>query len=439
MRLKVSLVPGDEASIEVANVNIECGTGEQILRWLAFTACSRLSYIRGEVPGAYVPQAVLNQEGLIRDVDTVINELHGDGDTVVVQFTTGPEAFKSRWDGRPKTPPFRWGADGLIGATDEDWLQDGLDLHAFAVDDMVSEDLARVSPDAKDQDIKATHALLVKHGGALQAMFKFYESFGDVDMRDVDKMNLEQFRQCMRDAKVTNDHFKPSNVDECFSEVQVQNRKGGAKKTSNESSIHIEAFFVAVLRVAARKYAMGREGGFAELNMRLSHFITTHVYEHIGPIFQKDYDSLKGCLTSETELLLRKGRRLTQQTLDSCQLRRVAAAERRLDVRYLGVHLSKWGLLGKPKGAGYLELAKFVVFAKQRTNDLTQFVVHQSPYELNYDEFERMLAALAFHMYGKVGEGGAEREEPFVEFLGEFLDDIFRKAGVLLEVSKDDE
>lgn len=33
---------------EVATVNIECGTGEQILRWLAFTACSRLSYLRGE-------------------------------------------------------------------------------------------------------------------------------------------------------------------------------------------------------------------------------------------------------------------------------------------------------------------------------------------------------------------------------------------------------
>jgi len=31
-------------------VNIECGTGEQIMRWLAFTACSRLSYLRGELP-----------------------------------------------------------------------------------------------------------------------------------------------------------------------------------------------------------------------------------------------------------------------------------------------------------------------------------------------------------------------------------------------------
>ena len=39
----------------------------------------------------------------------------------------------------------------------------------------------------------------MKHGGALQALFKYYESFGDTDARDVDKMNLEQFRQGLTD------------------------------------------------------------------------------------------------------------------------------------------------------------------------------------------------------------------------------------------------
>jgi hypothetical protein len=38
------------------------------------------------------------------------------------------------------------------------------------------------------------------------------------------------------------------------------------------------------------------------------------------------------------------------------------------------------------------ELAKLVIFAKQTNEDLTQFTVHQSPYELNYDELERLLA-----------------------------------------------
>ena len=374
----------------------------------------------------------------------VINELHSDGDTVIVHFSKGPEAFKARWEGRPKTPPFKWGPSGLIGATDQDWLEDGLDMYAFDVDDLVNESLAQVSPEAKDEDVKSTHAVLVKHGGILQAIFKYYESFGDQSLQAADKMNMEQFRQCMRDAKVTNATFKPDNVDECFNEVLPRNLKGASKKSSNDSSVGIEGFFVALVRVAARKYDMGRENGFAELNMRLSHFITTEILNHLGPIMQKSHDALKDGFSSETELLLRKGRRLTMQTLDSCQLRRVASAERRLDVKYLCHHMTKWGTLtaaekyDKGKMINFLELARFVIFAKQPdTSDVTQYTVHNAPYELNYDEFERFLVALAFHMYNQPGAGpdGGEREEPFVEFLGEFLDDIFRKSGVLLELA----
>lgn len=377
----------------------------------------------------------------------VINELHRDGDTVIVHFSNGPEAFKSRWEGRPKTPPFRWGTDGLIGATDQDWLEDGLDLYAFGVDDLVNESLAQVSPDAKEQDMKATQAVLVKYGGILQALFKYYESYGDLSIQAADKMTLEQFRQCMRDAKVTNNNFKPDNVDECFSEVQPRNLKGASKKSSNDSSVGIEAFFIALLRVAARKYNMGRDNGFAELNMRLSHFITAELLANIGPILQKSHNALSGCLTSETQLLLRKGRRLTMQTLDSCQLRRVAAAERRLDVKYLSHHMTKWGILSASekkirKGCvSFVQLAKLVIFAKQpEARDVTQYVVHNAPYELSYDEFERFLAALAFHMYNQPGGGpdGGDREETFVEFLGEFLDDIFRRSGVLLELNDND-
>ena len=370
---------------------------------------------------------------------------------MIVHFSKGPEAFKSRWEGRPKTPPFRWGADGLIGATDQDWLEDGLDLYAFGVDDLVNESLAQVSPEAKDDDIKATHAVLVKYGGILQAVFKYYESYGDLSVQAADKMNLEQFRQCMRDAKVTTNTFKPDNVDDCFSEVQPRNLKGASKKNSTDSSVGIEGFFVALLRVAARKYDMGKDNGFAELNMRLTHFITTELLVTLGPILQKSHDSLAGCLTTETQLLLRKGRRLTMQTLDSCQLRRVAAAERRLDVKYLSHHMTKWGILSTAeKGAlkksiSFLDLARLVVFAKQPDTkspgaDVSQYGVHNTPYELNYDEFERFLAALAFHMYNipPSGGGGGEREEPFVEFLGEFLDDIFRRSGVLLELNDND-
>ena len=59
---------------------------------------------------------------------------------------------------------------------------------------------------------------------------------------------------------------------------------------------YIEAFFVAILRVAARKYDMGKENGFAELNMRqgLTH---VHFSAHAEPfVLLKPNASNKSCL-----------------------------------------------------------------------------------------------------------------------------------------------
>lgn len=431
MRLKVSLVPYDDgANKEIAYVHIECGTGEQILRWLAYTACSRLSYLQGEVPGCYVPQAVLNQEGLLRDVDTVINELHQDGDVVVVQFSKGPVAFEARWEGRPTTPPFKWGADGLIGVSDTDWL-DTMDLAGFGVGDLVNEQLVDVNPQAKEQELVELHKVLMKYGGLLLCCFKYYESQGDVDQRDVDKMTLEQFRAFSRDARILNDNFKPAQVDEIYGEA-AKVQKMVSKKGAADASIGIEAFIVGVIHVAAKKFNMGMEGGFAELYMRMEILVKNHIVENIGNIFSEKNKMLRECLTPETELLLKKGRRLTEQTLDSCQLKRVAAEERRLDVKYLCTHLTKWDLLLKK--LAMVEFTQVLIFAKMPTDNCLDFTTQKMPLEVNYDEFERLLAGLAYEIYKKEGS-----QDPFVEFLGEFLDDIFRKAGVLLEIKKEEE
>ena len=51
---------------------------------------------------------------------------------------------------------------------------------------------------------------------------------------------------------------------------------------------------------------------------------------------------------------------------------------------------------------------------------------------MNYDEFERLLLAMAYKMYTAAGT----RPEPFDEFLGETLDEIYKKSGVLVELHK---
>lgn len=479
---------------------IECGHGDQVLRWLAFASCERLAYIAGIAPGTFVPQAVLNQEGVALDVDTVIKELFADGDTVSVRFGPGPEAFTVPWDGRPPDPPFRWGADGEIATESKlDWLERDLDLYAFGVDDLVSESLAESKPEARADDVASTHATLMSHGGVLQALFTLYESKGDVDARDVSRMNLEQFRQFMRDCKATTagpPSIKAECLDECFNEVMVQNRKGAKRTTTNESSIQIDAFFVAVLRVAARKYDMAKakEQGFAELHVRLDHFVKTHVIPNVGSVFEANHDQLKGCADDEVLVLMRKARRLTKLTMTSCLLRRPPTLERRLDVRYLTAHMHKWGVLchdpDDPRDViTYSAYAKLIVFVKQNgARDARDFKLVGWPYRLEFDEFERLLMALGWLLWNRrnarldaeeakaaaakkanaasqeteeaeeeddsdastndeEGEGAEaaktpEAEKPperrrFVPFLGEFLDRIFRHAGVLLEVPDD--
>jgi len=138
---------------------------------------------------------------------------------------------------------------------------------------------------------------------------------------------------------------------------------------------------------------------------------------------------MEAAITPNSQLLLKKGRRLTEQTLDSCQLRRVASAERRLDVKYLCTHLKKWDLLGKEFDLA--TLMQLLLFAKHLEPEVTKMELKRHPMEVNYDEFERLLLGISFHMYKQ-----APREEPFEEFLGETLDDIYKKAGVLVEVKK---
>lgn len=104
--------------------------------------------------------------------------------------------------------------------------------------------------------------------------------------------------------------------------------------------------------------------------------------------------------------------RLTEQTLDSCQLKRTRGAIVSVDLRWLCNHLSKWGLLGRE--FSLQDIALIAVFAKQRSSDPEAFALHPQPLEYDYNEFEKLLLGIAWHIYlarGKkaVGPGGQVR------------------------------
>jgi palmitoyltransferase ZDHHC9/14/18 len=449
----------------------------------------------GGIATSFVPKGVLTQQGALCDANAVVREVFNDGDTLTVNFGVGPEAFTSRWEGRPSTPPFEWGPDETVDemrARDRDWLARDLDLRTFGIDELVAE-----SVEDADADLAAALEKLNEYGGALQALFKIYESWGGDDKTTTDKMTLAQFRDLCRDSKVVSDGkekdkkgaFKAEAVDECFEATLAQNLRNHAKGAASESSIGIKAFFVALLRVAAKKYGVGKENGFAELSLRLNHFVSANLLKNCGSPFNVTHADLKGCVTDEATALLAKGRRLTEKTLWCCQLARTPGMDPRLSVNDLERALRRWKVIdsdaaSSPRGEDgetppipehitMLEYTRICIDVKQDVGLLSSFETQSAPFRFDDDEFETFLLRAAFMIFKKrreamkpppapepaedeeekkdddsdddaSGDDGDEEEkepepvveeETFEEYLGTFLDKVYRASGALLDDS----
>ena len=383
MKLRVSLRPtealGQEKG-EVATACVDCGNGEQILRWLAFAACDRVAHLANLPAGTFVPQAVMSREGIVEDVDAMIRARYADGDGVVVRFSRGPEAFTARWEGRPTTPPASETPASRVVTEDERaayeifnksaatdtpeephhaagvaWLERRLDFDAFGMRELVGDSATSSRSDKLrcSEELAAARAALLAHAGGLQALFKLYESDGDVEMRDVDKMNLEQFRRFMVDAKAI--EFGPqtitaADVDSCFNEALK--RKGGEKEQKGVAkTLDAVAFLVAVFRVAAKKYDLAvikaPDVGFAELHRRLDHFVEAHVHEFLCGAFEEMHENLARAFADEdARAEMQKAQRLIAQTTKMCMPRRPPGAEWSVYVHDLTKNATEWGVLG---------------------------------------------------------------------------------------------
>ena len=60
---------------ETESVDIPCGSGEQLVRWLGHAACLKLAYTNRTVARQNVPLAVLSKDGNILDADHVLREV----------------------------------------------------------------------------------------------------------------------------------------------------------------------------------------------------------------------------------------------------------------------------------------------------------------------------------------------------------------------------
>ena len=333
-----------------------------------------------------------------------------------------------RWEGRPKSPPFAWNEDGEVMPRHDLWLVN-MDLKAEGLAPLVPDELVQRDPAALDKDLATTKEVLQRYAGAVQMVFAYYETIGDKSGDSLSKMNLSQFRTFAIDAKFVDSRLPSEKLDGVFQQVATRptvERKIGEKV----NSLGFPDFLIAVCHLSYMRAAADSSASMANytpLNQKITDCVNNFILPNCFKKILAKLETLQKAFTPGTDLLLKKGRRLTEQTLDSCQLKRTRAAEVRIDCRYLTTHLTRWGYIGKE--LNFTDLALLVIFAKQPSLEPDHFTLHPDPLDINYAEFERLILAISYHLYL-----AKTRYDPFEEYLGETMDNIFKKAGVLLEV-----
>mmetsp|Transcript_34108 Transcript_34108/g.61492 ORF Transcript_34108/g.61492 Transcript_34108/m.61492 type:complete len:458 (-) Transcript_34108:462-1835(-) len=439
IRLKVNLSQlGSGLAIE-DTIHLFCADGEQILQWVGYACCSRLAYKRGEAHGRFVPQSIVTKEGQPLDIDIVVNEIFGDGDELFVEYSSGPTAYRVRWEGRPRTPPFRWGDGVEVLPAHDLWLTD-LNLKAEGILNLVDPDLYKADPSIAEADLDKVKQYLLQYAGALQMIFWIQSSDGASSGEQLGQLTLPQFRSLMQMAKVISSRLPPEKVDEVFTTVATSENTLARKVESKSgvSSFDIVDFMLAIVQVASHRFTAENpnQAAYTHLSVKVGSLFKECLGLSTFSDLQKKLERFRpALLNSNAMLLLKKGKKLTEQTLDSCQLKRSRGSEVHVDLKWLCNHLTRWGLLGRE--VTLPELALIAVFAKQKTAEPESFILHEQPLEFDYAEFERLLLGIAWHTYSgkkKAGQqgGNSTNEILFEEYLGETLDSIYKKAGVLV-------
>ncbi|CAD7696587.1 unnamed protein product [Ostreobium quekettii] len=366
------------------------------------------------------------------DADIVLNELFSDGAELCVEYSDGPVAYRARWEGRPKTPPFKWGNDGEEVPAHDAWLAE-LDLRLEGLEALVSPELVKKDESHGETDLAAVKSLLVQYAGGLQAAFLYYECDGQKPPDTMGRMIMTQFRALMQASKAVTPKFTPEKVDEIFTTVATGSRSLERKvDATGASTFDLIDFFLAIVHTAYHRYACesGEDmASYSPLSSKLQTLMSDCFSARVFPELSKKMEKFKEAFTTGTDMLLKKGRRLTEHTLASCQLKRVKSVEVRVGLKYLCNHLARWNLLGRE--FSLQDLAYFTIAAKQQSDNPEEFELQPQPLDLNANEFERLLLFMAHYMYRM-----KKKHEPFEEFLGETLDEVYKKSNVLVDMNK---
>eukprot|EP00210_Caulerpa_lentillifera_P003279 g3130.t1 len=340
--------------------------------------------------------------------------------------------MESRWEGRPRTPPFRWGIHGEEVPPFDAWLTE-LDL---TTEPLVTSHLpSLLQMETSDGtvydaagDCEALHQVLMQNSGAIQAAFLYAQCSGETQWSSLGQLSMTQFRTFIQSVA---SEFSVERTDEIFSNTALS-PSSLKKKSESQNSCYLDLndFLLSLVKVSAEwnldsVNSETEADCWTSINQRFTAFWSDCCSRGMVNEIRMKTGKLLSAYSPQVMDILNKNRSLIKQTLESCQMKRIRSTEIQVELKHLSIHFHRWGLLGRE--FFMQDLALMTIAAKQMTSEIGSFVLHPEPVSLNCEEFERLLFVISYHMCLM-----QKKKEQFGTFLTETLDEIYRKAGVLV-------
>lgn len=431
MRVSIDLQheSGVEPSfVEPKPILLECGLGDQVVKWAAFAACYRLANRLGEPITKFVPQAILLR-GQSLDINVVIRSVVADGESLTVQYGAGPLAFKES----PNSKQI-FSAGQLTSKVDPNAFIKKIDFEAHNFASLMDEDVLSMKDEGfMALELERVKAMLLKNGGALQAGFFYLNCGEESNEMSIDRMSLSLFKEAIMNTGIINEYFTHNRLNDIFEKITSVKHADTKVELRDLSA---DDFFAALVQIAGEKYQPGLQHqtwGYFELTQRFQHlmddFLIPKIMEKIG----KKISSFKKAFKHEIDDLLSRARRYVQMAMYAMQEKRTFHERQVLQVNSFIKSLVAWDYA--PEDISLIDIVTSTLYAKNfPETDPKLWHTVPLPLDLNLEELEICLTVLGFVLYQKT-----DKEEDFPSYLSEFLDDIFHYAGVIVEASDSEE
>jgi len=411
----------------VSRVEVECGVGEQLVRWLGIVATQRAMPMIECHPGAFLPQCVRAKDGSVLDADVVVNRVFEDGSECVVEYGKGPKMFTVDWAGRPPTPDPE--AIPVVTEPDE-WLKNL---------DMSQTGLLRVVAGEKNPEevLEGIKDAMIEYAGPIFTSFCAFDMTGDVETFLPGVISMDNFRVFAKNCDVVSPTFTQGHVDDAFrqchmkddSDVEVEAGKSAVFMT-------LEQFFICLVHLSHKKLDQemdGRAGGYGtqadQFVKFLDLFILPWLERTVAPTL-RDMQSHEA--NPAVQAVLDKWSKQIMQTQEACMLKRVRTGEMLTTIQDVVTSMRKWGYL--PSQIDIDTVCSMATFAIQTAqfptpDDLMLLKLSRVPMELGSPEFRKLIFALAYFIWKKEGLGGH-----FEDWLDVFLPkEVFPNARVQVD------